>query len=280
MNNLLKQKPQVINIGIKNFYSDLKNNQARALHVDWRPPLVNDPSLYQKILFNMDKISKANTEVITKILAARPVLVGMDLAINVIPQMEKNLILHAGPPITWERMCGPMKGAVLGALIYEQMAKNIEEAENLILAGKIKFAPCHGYHSVGPMAGIISPSMPVFIIENLEHKNKAFTTMNEGLGKVLRYGAYDSSVIERLNWMKDVLYPVLKDAIQISGGIDLKNIIAQALHMGDEVHNRNRAGTSLFYRQITPHIVKTSKSNQNAIDTAALIPYSQESRAF
>jgi len=271
MNNLLKDKPQIINIGIADFYRDLKLNHASALHVEWRPPLVNDTELQKKLFLNIDKIKAANKVAITKILAARPTLIGMDLAINVIPKMEKNLILHAGPPVTWERMCGPMKGAVLGALIYEGMAKNIEEAQKLVVSGKIKFAPCHEHCCVGPMAGIISPSMPVFIIENFEHKNKSFATMNEGLGKVLRYGAYDTPVIERLRWMKDVLYPVLKDAIQASGGIDLKSIIAQALHMGDEVHNRNRAGTSLFYRQITPFILQTCKSNQNAIDVLNFI---------
>jgi len=271
MNNLLKDKPQIINIGIADFYRDLKLNQASALHVEWRPPLVNDPKMQKKLFLNIDKIKAANKVAIAKILAAKPTLIGMDLALNVIPKMEKNLILHAGPPVSWERMCGPMKGAVLGALIYEEMANNIEEAEKLVISGKIKFAPCHEHCCVGPMAGIISPSMPVFIIENLENKNKSYTTMNEGLGKVLRYGAYDTSVIERLRWMNNVLYPVLKDAIQASGGIDLKSIIAQALHMGDEVHNRNRAGTSLFYRQITPFILKTCKSNQNAIDVLNFI---------
>jgi hypothetical protein len=107
------------------------------------------------------------------------------------------------------------------------------------------------------MAGIISPSMPVFIIDNPAGGNRAYCTMNEGLGKVLRYGAYDDGVIERLKWMETVLYPSLDAALRSTGPIDLKMIIAQALSMGDEVHNRNRAATSLLYRALAPAIVAT-----------------------
>ena len=152
-----------------------------------------------------------------------------------------------------------MKGAVIGALIYEGFAKTYEEAEKVAASGKIEFSPCHEHATVGPMAGIVSPTMPVFILENEEFGNKGFCTMNEGLGKVLRYGAYDESVIERLRWMENVLYPSLKKAIEKIGKIDLKNIIAQALHMGDEVHNRNRAATSLLYRILAPEIVNTNE---------------------
>jgi hypothetical protein len=168
-------------------------------------------------------------------------------------------------------MCGPMKGAVIGALIYEGIASSTQEAEKIAASGKIEFSPCHEHSTVGPMAGIVSPSMPVFILENEVYGNKAYGTMNEGLGKVLRYGAFSSDVIERLKWMEHVLYPALKTTLEKSGKIDLKNIIAQALHMGDEVHNRNRAATSLLYRILAPSIVKYVDDKNTAIDVLEFI---------
>jgi hypothetical protein len=204
-------------------------------------------------------IDEANARVINIIQKGRPYLVGMGIARATIPGYHDKLILHAGPPIVWERMCGPMRGAIMGALVYEGLAKTENEAAELAASGEIEFAPCHHYHAVGPMAGIVSPSMPVFIVENKEFGNRAYATQNEGLGKVLRYGAFGEEVYRRLRWMEQTLFPALKRAIeQIEGGIDLRGLISQAIHMGDEGHNRNRAGSSLFLRIITPHLIATS----------------------
>jgi hypothetical protein len=203
-------------------------------------------------------IQQANASAIAAIQASQPVLKGIDTAIDVVPGMEKNLILHAGPPITWEKMSGPLRGAVMGALIYEGLAKTPEEAEKLAASDKIEYAPWHEHDGVGPMAGVGTASMPVWILEDQKSGRKTFCTLNEGLGKVLRYGAYSEEVITRLKWMETVLAPVLKAAIPLAPEINLKNMIAQALQMGDEVHNRNKAATSLLIRELAPAIVKTS----------------------
>jgi hypothetical protein len=187
----------------------------------------------------------------------------MGSAKDVIPGMHARMILHAGPPIEWERMCGPTRGAIMGALIYEGLAQDETEAEKLAASGEIEFAPCHHHHTVGPMAGIVSPRMPVFVVENKAFGNQAYCTQNEGLGKVLRYGGMGPQVYERLKWMETDLYPSLDRALQsLPEGIDLKSLIAQALHMGDEAHNRNRAGTSLFLRAIAPALARTSQNNE------------------
>ena len=256
---------------MKSFRETLEGLKVSSVQVDWKPPIFSDSKVFQIINKNKVKIESANKEAVERILNAKPYLVGMGKALDVIPGMKKNLLLHAGPPVTWDKMCGPMKGAVIGALIYEDIASTTEEAENIATSGKIEFSPCHEHSTVGPMAGIVSPSMPVFILENEVYGNKAYGTMNEGLGKVLRYGAFSSDVIERLKWMENVLYPSLKIAIEKSGKIDLKNIIAQALHMGDEVHNRNRAATSLLYRILAPSIVKFVDDKNTAIDVLAFI---------
>ena len=264
INEIFKQELKVINVGLKSFKQTLDSVNVKAIQVDWHPPMLADSALFEIIKANREAIEKANAKAVANIMKSKPVLIGLDKAIDVIPGMKDNLILHAGPPITWEKMCGPMRGAVIGALIYEGKAASVEEAEKLAGSGEIEYAPCHEHDTVGPMAGIVSASMPVFIIKNEEFGNLAFGTMNEGLGKVLRYGAFSDDVIVRLKWMNDVLYPVLKEAIEQIGRIDLKNIIAQALHMGDELHNRNRAATSLLFRALAPAITRTCQNSENA----------------
>ncbi len=263
INELFNKNLKVINTGIGSFKENLENAGAEAVQVDWKPPVDIDPKVMEIINSQKEIIDEANKKALQIVLNGKPVLIGMDIAKNVIPGMKQNLILHSGPPISWDRMSGPTRGAIIGALIYEGMAKNPEEAEKLAASGQIEYAPCHEHSTVGPMAGIVSASMPVFIIKNEEYGNFAYCTQNEGLGKVLRYGAFSDEVIERLKWMEKIMYPILKNAIESAGKIDLKNIIAQALHMGDELHNRNRAGNSLFYRAITPHIIKTAENREN-----------------
>lgn len=217
-----------------------------------------------------EKILQANEEVMKRILSAQPTIVGIDVAENVIPDMDKKTILHAGPPITWDRMSGPLKGAIIGGLIYERLASNEEEAVKLAESGEIRFDACHHHESVGPMAGVVTASMPVWVVKNTTFGNYAYCTLNEGLGKVLRYGAFSEEVIERLDWMERTLAPVLKAALKLSGDIDLKNMIAQVVQMGDEGHNRNKAGTSLLIRELAPYIVMTDYTNE---DKAAVLKF-------
>jgi hypothetical protein len=269
--DLFRQELKVVNIGLSSFKESLDEVGAQAVQVDWRPPMdVSDES--RRIVGEHAKeIDAANAKVMDIILRGMPQLVGMARAIDVVPGMTSNMILHAGPPITWERMCGPMRGAVIGGLIYEGKATTPDEAEKLAASDEIEYAPCHEHSTVGPMAGIVMPSMPVFVLKNEEFGNSAYCTMNEGLGKVLRYGAFAPEVIEKLRWMDSVLYPVLDAAIADVGPIDLKNLMAQALHMGDEVHNRNRAATSLLYRAMAPAIVRSCSDDRQAVEVLEFI---------
>ncbi len=252
----MTRAPQIINIGVPLFAEALAAQGATVLHVDWQPPSAHDPPVLAALeALQTPATEAANQQAIAAILAAQPALIGMDLAGNVIPGMHKNLVLHAGPPIAWERMCGPLRGAIIGGLLYEGLAESVEAASALAASGAIEFAPCHEHATVGPMAGVVTASMPVYIVENLATSTRAYSTLNEGLGKVLRYGAFADPVIQKLKWMEQTAYPVLRAAIEAAGSIDLKALIAQALHMGDECHNRNRAGTSLFIRTITPFIL-------------------------
>ncbi|HOV47635.1 MAG TPA: DUF1116 domain-containing protein [Anaerolineae bacterium] len=256
--DIFGQPLKAVNVGLESFAESLRDQGVAVQQVDWRPPLEGYVELTHTAAGA--EIDAVNAEAVERIRKGRPLLVGMGVARDVIPGMGERMILHAGPPITWERMCGPMRGAVMGAAVYEGWAKTYVEAAEMAAAGEFTFDPCHHHHAVGPMAGIISPSMPVFLIKNETFGNVTYATQNEGLGKVLRYGAYGDAVLERLKWMETELYPALVRALEVTGPIDLRSVIAQALHMGDEAHNRNRAATSLVIRQLMAAIVQTSRT--------------------
>ncbi|MGH2405272.1 MAG: DUF1116 domain-containing protein, partial [bacterium] len=189
-------------------------------------------------------------------LAAQPILTGVGRALDLIPGMQPNLILHAGPPITWDRASGPMRGAIIGGLIFEGLASTEAEATALIERGEVRFDSCHHHATVGPMAGVTTASMCVYIVENRAFGNRAFSNLNEGYGKVLRYGAYSDDVLARLRWMTGTLGPAIGEALQRAGGLDMKGLIARQLTMGDEGHNRNTAGSATFGRLLAPHLAR------------------------
>ncbi|MFT4105860.1 MAG: DUF1116 domain-containing protein [Lacrimispora sp.] len=264
INNLLKNKPKSINMGLEGFQEDLEKQNQEAVQMNWKPPVELSPEVAEALskLMNRPDIDEANQKAAQIIIDAHPVLIGYDTAINVVPGMTKDTILHAGPPITWDRMNGAMRGAIAGGIIFEGFAKDYEEACEVAASGKVKFSPCHEHGCVGSMAGVTTASMPVHIIKNKTHGNLAFTNLSEQMPKVLRMGANDQSVMDRLQWMKDVLGEVLKEAMKLAGEIDLRAMLAGALHMGDECHNRNTAATSLFIQTIAPYIVETSFSDK------------------
>lgn len=272
-NNIFNEKLQVVNIGTSKFKEDLELQGADVLQVDWQPPAGGNLQLLEALDFfqENEQVEQANLKAISRIKDAHPFLIDIDLAVNVVPGMHSKKILHSGPPIEWNNMAGPVQGAIVGALIFEGLASTEEEARALIEAGEIEFSPCHEHSAVGPMAGILSASMPVHIVENRTHGNRAYCSVNEGLGKVLRFGAFSDEVIDRLTWIKDVFAPALKKALALTDGIDLKSITAQALHMGDECHNRNKASTSLFYREINDYFLQTDLDKETLREVLAFI---------
>ena len=203
-------------------------------------------------------IDAANAQALERVFASRPFLIGVRPAREVLSGLEEHTVLHAGPPLGWETMCGPLRGAILGVLQYEGWAADETAAQALIDADKIAFQPCHSANAVGPMTGLITPSMPLMIVENREFGNRAYTTLNEGVGKVLRFGANDASVLRHLKWLEDIAGPALDAALQRSEGVDLRVMMAQALLMGDEMHQRNVAATSLMARALMPHLVRAA----------------------
>lgn len=269
VNELFSSELNVINLGLEGFADTLRAQGARATQVDWRPPAGGNSKLIR--LFDRLEAaeakgtlrrSEANAEAVRRVQAGKPTLVDIGIARDVVPGMHDKLILHAGPPVAWQDMAGPLRGAVVGGLIYEGLASGPEDAEKLAASGEIAFEPCHHHSAVGPMAGVMTASMPVWIMKNEAFGNTAYCTLNEGLGKVLRYGANSQEVLDRLQWMAGELAPILRGALQEHGPLDMKNLIAQVLQMGDEGHNRNRAGTSLFIREMAPYLTRLDQPRE------------------
>ncbi len=254
---LFQSSISAVNIGLETFYDTLLEQGIPALHLEWRPPAGGNAELAHILEnLNQDRITLANQKAFDIMNQAEPVLVDIKYAKDVIPGIDRYTVGHAGPPLAWVDMCGPLQGAVLGAIVYEGVASTLDEAKQLILSGKIKFVSNHAMGCVGPMTGMITYSMPLWEVKNTTFGNVAYSTLNEGIGKVMRFGANGPEVIARLKWLETELAPALKAALVLSGPISMKVMIAKALAMGDEMHQRNVGATSLFIRDIMKYIVQ------------------------
>jgi hypothetical protein len=272
MAGLLSSDAALLNLGLAQFADGPLALGVPVVSVDWQPPGRGDPELGRLCAELADdshglgaQIASANKLAFQRLVAAEPRLVDVRPAGDVLATMTPTTILHAGPPIEWSRMCGAMRGGILGALLYEGLADTPQAAEQLAASGQILFAPCHSRDAVGPMAGIVSASMPVMVVENAAGGTRAFATFNEGWGRALRFGAYDDGVLARLHWMADVLAPAVQQAVQHLGGLDIRSLTARALHMGDEAHNRDLAGTSLLFKTLAPALAAGDLSRNDLV---------------
>ena len=268
---LLSQKPRVINVGLKSFAEVIEAFGCDVVQYDWAPPAGGNVELIKVLNFlrscrEMD-IDEANRSVIAKVVASQPVIKDVVPAKSVIKELnEGKVILHAGPPIRFENMPDPVQGSCVGAALFEGWAATEEEARKILASGEVTFIPCHHVKAVGPMGGITSANMPVFVVENQTDGNEAYCTMNEGIGKVLRFGAYSKEVVDRLLWMKDVLGPTLGRAIRSIGGLNVNPLVAKAIAMGDEFHQRNIAASLAFLKEVSPVITKMDMDEKDRYD--------------
>jgi hypothetical protein len=288
---VLGEPPRVVNVGLELFAEALQRQQVSVVQVEWQPPAGGDARLAAVLARLTDgeaddraapasgepghrdgpagaaaRIDTANATAVGRLLDSQPVLVDVRTAGDVLPGMTGDHVLHAGPPIAWDAMCPLQRGAVVVGAIYEGLAGDPAEAMRRLAEGVIRIAPCHAHGAVGPMTGIITASMPVLVVEHRAAGNRAYATINEGMGKVLRFGATQPEVLERLRWMRDELAPALRDAIVDAAGLDLNALIAQALQMGDELHMRNLASTALFVRAIAPHLTAALRRDGDRLD--------------
>ena len=264
---LLSQPLSVINIGLTQFAADLAASGVPVCHVDWRPPAAGDGELAGVLarLLGDAAIAAANREAVARMLAGEPVLIDVVPASHAMPALgDGKTILHAGPPIGWDRMCGPMRGAIAvpscskaGPAIWRRRRRWRRPAA-------CGFDPNHHFGAVGPMTGMTTRSSRSWWSRTAAFGNRAYCTINEGLGKVMRFGGNDAEVLERLAWLRDVLGPALGKAVRAANGVPLKPLIARGLTMGDEMHQRNVACSSLLLRELAPWLARTSEAGDDA----------------
>jgi succinyl-CoA synthetase alpha subunit len=265
----LVEEPVVATAGVGLFADALRAQAVQVTETQWQPPMEGTTADLATVMTDPRRV-EANALALQRMTAAGADLVDVRLASEALG-LERGTFLHAGPPIEWERASGPLRGALVGAMLFEGLADTPEQAEARLEAGDgITLQPCHHRGAVGPMAGVVSPSMWVYELHDEVHDNTAWSTLNEGLGKVLRYGAYGPEVIDRLRWMNTVLGPLLHQAVRRARRIDVKAIIAQMLQMGDEGHNRNRAGSLMLLRELVPHLIA---AGGNASDLAEAVRF-------
>ncbi|GMA98896.1 acyl-CoA synthetase FdrA [Pelosinus sp. IPA-1] len=267
--DLLNSKPRIVNIGLTSFTESILAYGGSTVQCDWQPAAGGNKKLIKILnqLSKMEEIEKGNSEVIDKMKSSQPFLIDVVPAKSVIEILNDRVLLHAGPPIQYPNMTGPMKGACIGAILFEGWAEDEKSAKELLESGGVKFIPCHHVNAVGPMGGITSGNMPVLVVENKLDGSIGYCIMNEGIGKVLRFGAFSEEVVNRLRWMRDSLGPVLSKALQRKeGGLNLNVLIAKAITMGDEFHQRNIAATLNFLKEITPLITELDIDQKEKYD--------------
>jgi hypothetical protein len=269
MTDLLRRDVELITAGVDLFADAAERQAARVTRVDWAPPMPGTESELARVLADPRRVA-ANAAALERMLASRAHLVDVRPARDVLGLGPRQL-LHAGPPISWDRASGPMRGALIGAALFEGLAATPDDATALFERGEIELDPCHHHSAVGPMAGVVSPSMWMFVLEDPADGRRAYCSLNEGLGKVLRYGAYSGEVIDRLTWMSRVLGPVLQAAARAHGPVDVSAILAQMVQMGDEAHNRNRAGTLMLLRDLLPDMVESDFASSDIAEAARFV---------
>ncbi len=267
---LLGGDPRIATAGVELLADALRAQAVDVSEVDWRPPMLGSESDLAMVLGDPRRAG-ANATAVERMLASGAHLVDV-LPAHEALHLGRADFLHAGPPITWERASGPMRGALVGALLFEGLVDSPADAEALLAAGTtVTLDPCHHHGAVGPMAGVVSASMWVFVLEDPATSRRSYCSLNEGLGKVLRYGAYSGEVIDRLRWMSRVLGPLLQAALRAHGPVDVKSILAQMVHMGDEAHNRNRAGTLMLLRELLPEMIGSAMPSADIADGARFV---------
>jgi hypothetical protein len=266
---LLSRQPHVITAGIGLLADAAAAQAAQVTRVDWAPPMPGTEADLATVLADPRR-GAANALAVQRMLSVRAQLVDVVQAGPALG-LSAGDFLHAGPPITWDRASGPLRGALMGAAVFEGLLEDPDAAERESDLGIVDLEPCHHRGAVGPMAGVVSPSMWVFVLEDPADGRRAYCSLNEGLGKVLRYGAYSSAVIERLRWMSAVLGPLLQAALRGHGPVDVTAILSQMVQMGDEAHNRNRAGTLMLLRDLLPAMVESGFAASDVADAARFI---------
>jgi hypothetical protein len=245
---------EAVNLGLEQFADALRSQGAPVVQVDWRPPAGGDAEMLSVLTTLWGRhgsaVEAANRHAVAVIEGCAPRVVTVAPAGSVIAGLGDGVLLHSGPPMTWDRVCDPQRRALLAAVLFEGWASSREEAAALLERGEVVLACGNEHGHVGPMTGVCSPSMPVWVVEDGDVR--AFSTLNEGPGRTLWFGVGDDEAVERLRFFRDDLGPRLARLLELRGPVDVFGLAAQGLNMGDELHMRSQATGNLLIRDLLP----------------------------
>ncbi len=263
----------VINIGLPLFETALRSQGASVIGVDWRIPGGGKADVVAALARLLGPksavVDKANAEVISRLNEGVPMLRGIDRSGAVVPGMGERTILHCGPAIAWNDMCDPLQRSIKAAIVAEGWAPDVGAAARRVEAGEVDLQPANEHSAVLPMATSIGPSAPVYVVENSFGGTVAYSSINQGSGKVQWFGVDNDAAVERLRFVRDTVGPVLAEAIKGKRDIDILSLAAQGVPMGDDVHMRVQATTNLFLRDLLPYLVRSK--NDAAPDVATFL---------
>jgi hypothetical protein len=247
---------EAVNLGLSTFADALRDQGAPTVEVDWRPPAGGDADAVRTLTALWGRhgaaVAEANERAVAAIEGTDARALTVAPARDVVPGLEDGLLLHSGPPIEWERVCDPQRRALVAAVLFEGWADDRAAAVTLLERGDIALAPGNEHDHVGPMTGVCSPSMPVWVVEDARSGARAYSTLNEGPGRTLWFGVGDDEAVERLRFFRDDLGPRLARMLERRGPVDVFGLVAQGLNMGDELHMRSQATGNLLIRDLAP----------------------------
>lgn len=258
----LPQRADVINVGLPLFENSMKSQAIPVVGTNWRIPGRGEAAVVAALARlwgpKSDLIDTANAEVISRINRGRPMLKGIERAGSVVPQMSERTLLHCGPAITWSEMCDPLRRSVKAAIVGEGWAVDAETAAHLVAIREVELRPANEHSTVLPMATVIGPSAPVYVVENNVGSTSAYSSINQGAGEVQWFGVDSAAASDRLNFVRDIIGPVLSETLARAGPIDILSLVAQGVLMGDDVHLRVQATTNLFLKELLPFLIRSS----------------------
>ncbi len=251
-----------VNVGLSTFADALESQGAPVIDIEWRPPARGDRHTVRALerLWGVhgSLVARANDEVVRRIESSQPRAVAVAPAGDVLPILSGRVLIHSGTAIEWERICDPQRRALIAACVFEGWAGSRSEAERLLSAGKVRLVPGNEHGHVGPMTGVCSRSMPVWVVEDEASETRAYSTFNEGPGRTLWFGVGDEESVERLRFFRDELGPLMARLLEREGPIDVFALAAQGLQMGDELHMRSQATGNVLIRDLAPGFVALS----------------------
>lgn len=209
-------------------------------------------------------IDEANGRAVEMITKAQPYWVSVEAAGDFLKEMGERTILHSGPPIPYEDMCELHKRGMQNGALMEGWAASRKEADRLLKRGDIHVDSALNYAAVGSGTGIITPSVPLLIVEDRRTKKRAGVFPAEGKfgGGFCGWGLYSKEIADNLRYLRERVYEPLSRLLEEEGGLELKSLIAESIEMGDENHSSQSAVDLLFLKKILPYGLKAENSGE------------------